>query len=120
MENKFSIVMPVYNAEEYLQRSLSHVEALPQDEFEILFVDDGSIDQSASILEAYCNAHANARFIKSAHRGVSAARNAGIAAAEAFRKRQITLSQALERTGIKKSAFYYHLKKLTELGLISA
>lgn len=78
MENKFSIVMPVYNAEEYLQRSLSHVEALPQDEFEILFIDDGSIDQSASILVAYCNAHVNARFIKSAHRGVSAARNAGI------------------------------------------
>ena len=78
MENKFSIVMPVYNAEKYLQRSLSHVEALPQDEFEILFIDDGSIDQSASILVAYCNAHANARFIKSAHRGVSAARNAGI------------------------------------------
>ena len=43
-----------------------------------------------------------------------------IAAAEAFRKRQITLPQALARTGIKKSAFYYHLKKLTELGLISA
>ena len=41
-----------------------------------------------------------------------------IAAAEAFRKRQITLPQALERTGIKKSAFYYHLKKLEELGLI--
>ena len=41
-----------------------------------------------------------------------------IAAAEAFRKRQITLPQALERTGVKKSAFYYHLKKLEELGLI--
>ena len=41
-----------------------------------------------------------------------------IAAAEAFRKRQITLPQALERTGIKKSAFYYHLKKLEELGLL--
>ena len=43
-----------------------------------------------------------------------------IAAAEAFRKRQITLPQALERTGIKKSSFYYHLKRLAELGLISA
>ena len=64
MENKFSIVMPVYNAEGYLLRSLSHVEALPQDEFEILFVDDGSIDQSASILVAYCNAHANAKFAR--------------------------------------------------------
>ena len=41
-----------------------------------------------------------------------------IAAAEAFRKRQITLPQALARTGIKKSAFYYHLKKLEELGLL--
>lgn len=43
-----------------------------------------------------------------------------IAAAEAFRKKQITLRQALERTGIKKSSFYYHLKRLAELGLISA
>ena len=43
-----------------------------------------------------------------------------IAAAEAFRKKQITLRQALERTGIKKSSFYYHLKRLVELGLISA
>ena len=43
-----------------------------------------------------------------------------IAAAEAFRKKQITLPQALERTGIKKSSFYYHLKRLAELGLISA
>ena len=42
-----------------------------------------------------------------------------IAAAEAFRKRQITLLQALARTGIKKSAFYYHLKKLEEQGFIS-
>ena len=43
-----------------------------------------------------------------------------IAAAEAFRKKQITLRQALERTGIKKSSFYYHLKRLVELGLVSA
>lgn len=43
-----------------------------------------------------------------------------VAAAEAFRKKQITLRQALERTGIKKSSFYYHLKRLAELGLISA
>lgn len=43
-----------------------------------------------------------------------------IAAAEAFRKKQITLRQALERTGIKKSSFYNHLKRLVELGLVSA
>ena len=42
-----------------------------------------------------------------------------IAAAEAFRKKQITLLQALERTGIKKSSFYYHLKRLAERGLVS-
>ena len=41
-----------------------------------------------------------------------------VAAAEAYRKKQITLQQALHQTGVKKSAFYYHLKRLEELGLL--
>ena len=55
--------------------------------------------------------------------GIAAAKERGVRfgrpRVEAFRKRQITLLQALARTGIKKSAFYYHLKKLEEQGFIS-
>ena len=92
----FSIVMPVYDAEEYLLRSLLQVDALlgqlrPGD---LLVVRFGR--PRVEYTEEF------------------------MAAAEAFRKKQITLAQEVECTGIKKSAFYYHLKKLTELGLISA
>ena len=95
MENKFSIVMPVYNAEEYLQRSLSHVDAL----LEQLRPSDLLVVRFGRPQVEYTEEF--------------------MAAAEAFRKRQITLRQALERTGIKKSSFYYHLKRLAELGLIA-
>lgn len=43
-----------------------------------------------------------------------------IATAEAFRDKKITLDEALEKTGIKKSSFYYHIKKLTEMGYLPA
>ena len=95
MENKFSIVMPVYDAEGYLLRSLSQVDAL----LEQLRPSDLLVVRFGRPCVEYTQEF--------------------IAAAEAFRKRQITLRQALERTGIKKSSFYYHLKRLAELGLIA-
>ena len=95
MENKFSIVMPVYDAEGYLLRSLSQVDAL----LEQLRPSDLLVVRFGRPQVEYTEEF--------------------MAAAEAFRKRQITLRQALERTGIKKSSFYYHLKRLAELGLIA-
>ena len=75
---KFDIIMPVYNAEDYLLKSLEYISELDQSSFEIYFIDDGSVDNSNKILAAYCKIHPNAQLIYSEHRGVSAARNIGL------------------------------------------
>ena len=81
MSVKFSVIMPVYNAAAYIGETLLGLAAHAGAPFEVIFIDDGSSDGSADILAGYCSNHANARLIKSQHKGVSAARNRGIAAA---------------------------------------
>ena len=81
MPVKFSVITPVYNAAEYIAETLCNLAVHEGAPYEIIFVDDGSTDGSADMLAGYCNAHANARLIKSPHKGVSAARNLGISAA---------------------------------------
>ena len=81
MSVKFSVITPVYNAAAYINETLLNIAAHDGAPFEIIFIDDGSQDGSADILACYCSTHTNARLIKSPHRGVSAARNLGMAAA---------------------------------------
>lgn len=78
MAGKFSVITPVFNSGLSLKRTLKNIAALDQSAFEIIFVNDGSSDNSEELLEEYCKSHANARLINSEHRGVSSARNIGI------------------------------------------
>ncbi len=77
MENPFfSIIVPVYNKERYIANTLDTI--LQQDftSFEILAIDDGSTDRSASIIQ---NIHdERIIYIHQNNQGVSAARNRGI------------------------------------------
>ena len=80
---KFSIIMPVYNAEKVLPVSLESIRAQRFRDFELVFVEDGSTDGTVAVLEAFA---AKADFpchIVSQPRngGVAAARNRGLAAA---------------------------------------
>jgi len=75
---KFSIIIPVYNAAEYLRECL---DSLLQDEregVEVIAIDDGSTDQSPAILDEYASRYANVRVTHKANEGVSVARNLGI------------------------------------------
>ena len=80
MENivPFSIIIPVYNTEPYLAHCLDSVLAQTCDLYEIICVDDGSTDGSLEILQKYAAKHKNIKTISIPHKGVSAARNAGI------------------------------------------
>lgn len=75
---KISIIVPVYNSGEYLDRCLGSIANQTFTDFEVIMVDDGSTDGSGSIID---NWHENdSRFI-ALHQpsaGVSAARNAGL------------------------------------------
>ena len=76
---KFSIVVPVYNAEKYLERCITSL--LQQDidpsAFEIIAVNDGSKDTSEAILQRMAAAHENLRWVTTVNQGVSEARNLG-------------------------------------------
>ena len=76
---KFSIIVPVYNAEKYLERCLSSLlsQDLGSDEYEVIAINDGSIDSSEEILKKQSRVHSNLIWKTTANRGVSEARNYG-------------------------------------------
>ena len=78
-----SIIVPVYNAAAYLEECLSSLlnQDLPETDYEIICVNDGSIDESPRILERYQQAHSNICVIHQENGGVTTARNAGLSAA---------------------------------------
>ncbi len=76
-----SVIIPVYNVEAYLPRCLDSVLENTYPDLEIICVDDGSTDRCAGILAQYAEKDARIRLIRQENHGVSAARNAGLAAA---------------------------------------
>lgn len=77
-----SLIIPVYNVEQYLRRCLDSVQAQTFDEFEAILVDDGSTDNSGAICDAYVRSDHRFTVIHQPNAGVSAARNAGLHAAQ--------------------------------------
>ena len=78
---KLSIVIPVYNAEATLERCLESVLTQDYDDYELILVDDGSTDGSPAICDDYAMGRPFINVIHQRNAGLSAARNAGIAAA---------------------------------------
>ncbi len=75
-----SVVMPVYNAEATMRRSIESVLEQTFAALELVLVDDGSRDGSAAIIQEYVLVDPRVRSLHQANAGVAAARNAGIAA----------------------------------------
>lgn len=76
MENlKVSVIIPVYNAEEFLEECLNSVINQTLKEIEIICVDDGSKDQSLNILEKYAQKDSRIKILTQHNRGPGAARN---------------------------------------------
>lgn len=75
---KFSIIVPVYNAERYLRECLESVLAQTMQDWECICVDDGSTDGSGAILDEYAARDKRFRVIHKANEGVAVARNTGL------------------------------------------
>lgn len=73
-----SIIVPIYNCEKYLHKCLESLIHQTYSNIEILLIDDGSTDGSASICDEYCRIDARVKVIHKENAGVSSARNAGI------------------------------------------
>ena len=81
MNQKISIIVPIYNAEKTLERCIESLVAQVYHNIEILLIDDGSKDSSLSICRKYVASDGRVRIIEQTNQGVSTARNAGIDAA---------------------------------------
>lgn len=77
---KLSIIIPVYNVEKYLQRCLESCikQDLQLDYYEIIIVNDGSIDNSLVIANNYAIKYPNITIVSQKNKGLSIARNVGL------------------------------------------
>lgn len=73
-----SIIIPVYNAQQYLRRCLDSVLSQSFENFELLLIDDGSKDTSGIICDEYAKRDMRIRVFHKVNGGVSSARNVGL------------------------------------------
>ncbi|MDU6248230.1 MAG: M4 family metallopeptidase, partial [Paeniclostridium sordellii] len=76
-----SLIVPVYNVKDYLKTCLQSILEQTYKNLDIILVDDGSDDGSSSICDEFARMDQRIKTIHLPHSGVSAARNAGLAAA---------------------------------------
>ena len=75
---KVSIVVPVFNVEQYICRCLNSICRQTFNNFEVILVDDGSTDKSSIICDQYVLKDKRFRVLHTENKGLSAARNTGI------------------------------------------
>ena len=76
--HKISIVVPLYNVENYLSRCIDSILCQKCSDFELLLVDDGSQDRSGQICDEYALKDNRIRVYHKKNGGVSSARNLGL------------------------------------------
>ncbi|MFC1506246.1 glycosyltransferase [Thermoproteota archaeon] len=72
----FSVIMPVYNRADIVERAIKSVLSQTFEDYELIIIDDGSKDNLEKIISLYVSK--NVRYYKIPHSGVSVARNEGI------------------------------------------
>lgn len=79
MENELiSIVVPIYNVENYLRMCLDSIQNQTYQNFECLLINDGSPDHSSKICEEFVEKDSRFKYFEKANGGLSSARNLGI------------------------------------------
>lgn len=73
-----SVIVPVYNAEHFLNRCIDSILAQTYQNFELILVDDGSTDCSLKVLREYAEKDKRINVISQQNKGVSGARNTGL------------------------------------------
>lgn len=79
---KFSIIIPVYNIEQYLSNCIESILKQSFKEYELILINDGSTDSSGDICDKYAKNNKCIKVIHQANGGAAVARNAGIKVAK--------------------------------------
>ena len=83
MDEKISVIVPVYNVEQYLERCVDSIINQTYKNLEIILVNDGSTDNSGQLCDELAKKDDRIRVIHKKNGGLSDARNVGIDEAEA-------------------------------------
>ncbi len=75
---KVSVIIPVYNAEKFIDRCINSVLDQTYKDIEVILINDGSQDSSLKIIEKYSMEHDNIHYFTQSNKGPGAARNKGI------------------------------------------
>lgn len=78
MKNMISIIVPIYNVEQYLDCCVQSILAQTYQEIEVILVDDGSSDKSCDICKRWAEKDDRIRYFYQENQGVSVARNRGM------------------------------------------
>lgn len=82
MKIDISVIVPVYNVEEYLEECLNSLILQTKKEFEVIAINDGSTDNSLQILNKFNDSFENITIINQKNAGLSVSRNVGIESAK--------------------------------------
>lgn len=75
---KFSIIIPVYNVEDYLSECIESIIAQTFHDYEVILIDDGSVDASGKLCDLYAKQYTQFKVIHQENKGQSVARNEGV------------------------------------------
>ena len=78
---KISVVIPAYNVARWLPRTMESLLAQTHTNLEIIVVDDGSVDETAAVMQTYTEKYPSIRYIQKENGGVTSARLRGVAEA---------------------------------------
>ena len=82
MNNRITVIVPVYNVEAYLQSCIDSILRQSFADFELILVDDGSTDKSGEICDACAKKDSRIRVLHQQNQGQAAARNRGVEEAD--------------------------------------
>ena len=78
---KYSVIIPVYNVEKYINRCVKSILSHRYNDLEIILIDNGSTDSSGSICDTYASEYSNISVYHIENHGVGSARNFGLSKA---------------------------------------
>lgn len=111
---KVSIIIPVYNTENYLVKCLESVRNQTLMDIEIICVDDGSTDSSSGILDKYAGLDSRIKVIHKENGGLVSARKAGVAIASGIYTGYVDSDDWIE-ADMYEQLYHIMLEKETEL-----
>lgn len=77
-EKNISVIVPCYNCEKYIKENIESILNQTYEKFEVIYIDDGSEDNTLKILKEYEKKDRRIKVIHTENKGVAAARNLGI------------------------------------------